>query len=245
MSCEYCNHDHAPDPFFCIARLQEDHEQAMNAELEVRKVLSRRVETLEQAVKEKEEQVSALTDVHKDHNRLVRDLDVAINGREGAAKQASLCDIVSQMIEIKADNCRQAEEIAALKRIRERGDNAFELLVAANEQIAALKAELEDWKDAADDKAGPLESLRQKNIKLTTERDEQIATLKAENLNLYEASKKTITRQAEEIKAKSEYINTLHLLISNHSQNCRGWFTAGEDDAWEAMIKALTKTEVK
>ena len=52
-------------------------------------------------------------------------------------------------------------------------------------------------------------------------------------------------RQAEEIKAKSEYINTLHLLISNHSQNCRGWF-GPDNDAWEAMINALrTKTEVK
>lgn len=26
MNCEYCNHEHTPDPFFCIARLQEDHE---------------------------------------------------------------------------------------------------------------------------------------------------------------------------------------------------------------------------
>lgn len=32
-----------------------------------------------------------------DVNRLVRDLDVAINGEAGAAKQASLCDIVAQM----------------------------------------------------------------------------------------------------------------------------------------------------
>ena len=29
MSCEYCRREHKPDPFFCIARLQEDHEQAM------------------------------------------------------------------------------------------------------------------------------------------------------------------------------------------------------------------------
>lgn len=32
-----------------------------------------------------------------DKNRLVRELDVLINGEEGAAKQASLCDIVSQV----------------------------------------------------------------------------------------------------------------------------------------------------
>lgn len=35
--------------------------------------------------------------VKKDHDRLVRELDVIINGEEGAAKQASLCDIVSQL----------------------------------------------------------------------------------------------------------------------------------------------------
>lgn len=31
-----------------------------------------------------------------DHRRLVRELDVAING-DGAAKQASLCDVVAQL----------------------------------------------------------------------------------------------------------------------------------------------------
>ncbi len=32
-----------------------------------------------------------------DHRRLVRELDVLLNGEEGAAKQASLCDIVAQV----------------------------------------------------------------------------------------------------------------------------------------------------
>jgi len=36
-----------------------------------------------------------------DHKRLVRELDVILNGEEGAAKQASLCDIVSQVRDIK------------------------------------------------------------------------------------------------------------------------------------------------
>jgi len=31
------------------------------------------------------------------HRALVRELDVLLNGEEGAAKQASLCDIVSQL----------------------------------------------------------------------------------------------------------------------------------------------------
>lgn len=34
-----------------------------------------------------------------DHDRLVRELDIALNGEHGAAKQASLCDIVAQVRE--------------------------------------------------------------------------------------------------------------------------------------------------
>lgn len=40
---------------------------------------------------------SAYEEVLADHNRLVRELDVLLNGEQGAAKQASLCDIVSQV----------------------------------------------------------------------------------------------------------------------------------------------------
>lgn len=36
-------------------------------------------------------------EVLADHRRLVRELDVALNGEEGAAKQASLGDIVRQV----------------------------------------------------------------------------------------------------------------------------------------------------
>lgn len=36
-------------------------------------------------------------EVLADHRRLVRELDVLLNGEEGAAKQASLCDIVAQL----------------------------------------------------------------------------------------------------------------------------------------------------
>jgi len=32
-----------------------------------------------------------------DHRRLTRELDVALNGEAGAAKQASLCDVVGQV----------------------------------------------------------------------------------------------------------------------------------------------------
>ena len=38
-----------------------------------------------------------LLKVTADHDRLVRELDVLLNGEEGAAQQASLCDLVSQL----------------------------------------------------------------------------------------------------------------------------------------------------
>ena len=40
-------------------------------------------------------------EVLEDHRRLVRELDVLINGEAGAAKQASLCDIVAQIRAMK------------------------------------------------------------------------------------------------------------------------------------------------
>lgn len=44
-------------------------------------------------------------EVLADHRRLVRELDVALNGEDGAAQQASLCDIVGQ---VKAEGIRAA-----------------------------------------------------------------------------------------------------------------------------------------
>lgn len=46
-----------------------------------------------------------MEDTMEDHRRLVRELDVLLNGEEGAAKQASLCDIVAQVRRSKATPC--------------------------------------------------------------------------------------------------------------------------------------------
>jgi len=50
-------------------------------------------------------------EVLTDHKRLVRELDVIINGEEGAAKQASLCDIVSQMKDYVEQNKKTVNRI--------------------------------------------------------------------------------------------------------------------------------------
>lgn len=42
-------------------------------------------------------EIEGYREMHADHKRLVRELDVALNGEDGAAKQASLCDVVGQV----------------------------------------------------------------------------------------------------------------------------------------------------
>lgn len=44
--------------------------------------------------------VKLYEDVLADHARLVCELDVLLNGEDGAAKQASLCDIVAQVRQV-------------------------------------------------------------------------------------------------------------------------------------------------
>ena len=46
--------------------------------------------------------------VDKDHKRLVRELDELLNGKEGMAQQASLCDIVAQVASIQRTAIEQA-----------------------------------------------------------------------------------------------------------------------------------------
>lgn len=56
-----------------------------------------------------------------DQKRLVRELDVILNGEEGAAPQASLCDIVSQVKQV-ADKYKTANLLAYLEEIGERNE---------------------------------------------------------------------------------------------------------------------------
>ena len=111
-------------------------------------------------------QIAALEEVHEDHHRLVRAMDAAINGEDGAAKQASLCDIVSQVVKIKADNSRQVEEI---DRYRIKALDAEIKVCKAGEQIDTLKGEIDD-----------LRSNRFEWIEKTKQQTEEIAALKGE-----------------------------------------------------------------
>lgn len=60
-------------------------------------ILRRNIAALELALKQQTERALILVAISEDQNRLVRELDVLINGASGAAQQASLCDLVSQI----------------------------------------------------------------------------------------------------------------------------------------------------
>lgn len=57
----------------------------------------RAIEMLRETVSEQNRDIKALEEVIEDHHRLVREMDIAMNG-SGAANQASLCDLAGQAI---------------------------------------------------------------------------------------------------------------------------------------------------
>ena len=70
-------------------------------------------DTMEELLRELGEQVQAVSErnapgradyeeVLEDHKRLVREIDEIINGKEGMAKQASLCDLIPQIEKLAA-----------------------------------------------------------------------------------------------------------------------------------------------
>ena len=66
------------------------------------------------AIERKDAAIADFEESIESHNALVRKLDVLLNGEDGAAKQASLCDIVAQ---VAKENPRAAiaELVGALK----------------------------------------------------------------------------------------------------------------------------------
>lgn len=68
-----------------------------------------------EVVKERDELREAL----EDKRRLTRELDVAMHGEEGAAKQASLCDLISPAKNLRTENTELREHVAVLRKIVE------------------------------------------------------------------------------------------------------------------------------
>jgi len=72
-------------------------------------------------------------EVLADHRRLVRELDVLLNGEHGAAKQASLCDIVGQL---KRQKCAPSSKKCVYCG-REDGKHNEVCLLADNQRLRA------------------------------------------------------------------------------------------------------------
>lgn len=58
--------------------------------------------------------------VHASHRKLVRKLDVALNGEAGAAPQASLCDVVAQLERLSRERDTASRALALISEGRER-----------------------------------------------------------------------------------------------------------------------------
>ena len=52
-------------------------------------------------ISELQKRVADYEEMHEDHKRLVREIDEIISGKEGMAKQASLCDLVHPIQELQ------------------------------------------------------------------------------------------------------------------------------------------------
>ncbi|WNL63657.1 hypothetical protein ST4_099 [Aeromonas phage ST4] len=84
-----------------------------------------RIRWLSRKLIEAEQQHAAMLAAQADHQRLVRDLDVLLNGEAGAAKQASLCGLVAQVAKDGVvAKARFDATLAALQKYEE----AFDLL---------------------------------------------------------------------------------------------------------------------
>lgn len=83
--------------------------------------------------------VADYEEVLTDHRRLVREIDVIINGEDGAAKQASLCDLVGQighLAALQSERERDARDVAALRE--KISDAAYEWQQYVSEDSAPI-----------------------------------------------------------------------------------------------------------
>ena len=89
---------------------ETENERWMEQCIELRRQLAAANERAEKA----EDDAKYLKEVLADKRRLARELDVALSGEEGAAKQASLCDLIGPVRALKAERDGLQARIARL-----------------------------------------------------------------------------------------------------------------------------------
>jgi hypothetical protein len=80
----------------------------------------------------------------EDYKRLVKDIDVSINGEDGAAKQASLCDLVGPIEKLVSQLIVAREEAADYRKALEEISRG---IILAPFQRSMTKAEMEETAD--------------------------------------------------------------------------------------------------
>lgn len=97
-------------------------------------------------IKHKQE-LEKYEEVLTDHKRLVREIDVIINGEEGAARQASLCDLVGQIkaLASRGDDPRLLPELPDGWRIQRLEQNEDDTWFAKLGQEKDIRYVVVDW----------------------------------------------------------------------------------------------------
>lgn len=101
-------------------------------------------------------------EVLADHRQLVRELDVLLNGEEGAAKQASLCDVVAQ---VRRQGVRIAQEQPEAKACN--ADNPTDMEPVAS--VVAFAQEIMSIWPYGDVDGGQLQDIAEKHGLITPE----------------------------------------------------------------------------
>lgn len=200
------------------------------------------------AERERAEKAEALNrdheEVHESKRALVREIDVIINSEEGAAKQASLCDLVGQIQELVTerdefiDSCNAYKvEVAGLqnqlraanrkavadsdKLLREKLDVSAQL-VATQGQLAKVREELKGWNECA---AAILEIIETEDFP----KDELwIPTIRAHAYVIHEDTKTVL---AESLTPVPTEIDQVGGVVGSACPACKG-----------SMIDPATKT---
>lgn len=118
-----------------------------------------------------------------DRRRLVRELDVLINGEAGSAKQASLCDIVGQVRRemsglAETDMAKQLRNIANDPMWANHVEVSKSLLAAAAHEIDRYYRGMINWKTTAEQKDNSISGYRREAIELKRINDERVLQIK-------------------------------------------------------------------
>lgn len=153
-----CNHEWTDDGQFLLVcttcGAQEDYTQALQLAFELGGTddgsYDLEADELCEVIRRHAEQPAPAAlylpdQMHADQNRLVRELDVLLNGEAGAAEQASLCDIVAQ---VRRERAIQSKPILLWKAPREPKPEPVALLSYCGKTFAinyTLMSWIEGW----------------------------------------------------------------------------------------------------